>query len=251
MRLVGTDDPLAVAAAGCGRFSAVVVGGIDAEQEVHLDAGAARLGSAEVTIVSATRGGGGPVVLQVEPVDGVVSFALPAGAVASVTAALEGQGADDGRFRGSGTWWLEHESGARLGLAATGEDERGAGARVAGVPADDRALAQRWRAEAFGGGSTRWVCEASGHQLDIERASKRSGAHAIQWRAGLAESAPDHNRFDVSALGGSEVALVARHSRLALALDDAGLGVQRAVGESGTRWRLLRAKPLGTPTPAG
>jgi hypothetical protein len=250
MRLVGADDPLAVAAAGDGRFSAVVVGDGDGEQEVHLDAGTARLGLAEVTIASATRGG--PLVkVQAEPVDGVVSFALPAGAVASVTAALEGLGTDDGRFRGSGTWWLEHESGVRLGLAATGEDELGAGARVAGVAGDDRALAQRWRAEAFGGGSTRWVCEASGHQLDIERASKRSGAHAIQWRAGLAESAPDHNRFDVSELRGDEVALVARHSRLALALDDEGLGVQRAVGQSGTRWRLVRAKPLEAPTPAG
>ena len=242
MRLVGTDDPMSVAAFGDKRFAAVIVGDPGAEQVVRVEVGAAVLGDVEVTITNAACAG--PTTTQrAEADDGVVSFALPAGCIASLTAEAT-VGPDDDRYRGSGTWWLEHESGARLGLAAAGEDELGAGARVLGVAPDDRALAQRWRAEAYGDGSARWVCEASGHQLDIVHGSRRHGAHVIQWHAGLAESAAAHSRFEVLDAGGGAVALVARHSGLALALDDSGRGVQRPVGGPGTRWRLTRAVGL-------
>ena len=238
MSLVGTDDPLSVAAVGGGRFSAVVVGDAVAGQTVAIELGAVGTGAVEVVVTSAACGGQSTTQL-VSAHDGAVSFELPAGCVASVRAAVT-VGADDGRFRGSGTWWLEHESGARLGLAALGDDELGAGARVAGVAADDRALAQRWRVEACGDGTTRWICEASGHQLDIERGSKRAGAHAIQWPAALAEKTAAHNSFEIVDAGEGAVLLVARHSGLTLALDDRGLGVQRHAREPGTIWRLVR-----------
>jgi len=239
MRLAGTDDLNSIAALGDGRFSVVLLGDRKAEKIVRLEIGAERVGRAEVTITVA--GGASPVSTgRISAVDGAVTFALPAGAVASVTAQVE-VGPDRGRFVGSGVWWLEHESGARLGLAASGDGELGAGARVAGTTPDDRALAQRWRAEACGDGSARWVCEASGHRLDIERASTRTGAHAIQWPTGLAEQTPAHGRFDVVDSAENGVMLVARHSACALALDAHGLGVQRKPGELGTRWLLRRA----------
>lgn len=240
MSLVGTDDPHSVAALDEGHFSTVIVGDPDSDKIVRLEVGAERLGRAEVTI--AVAGGTSPVSTgSISAVDGTVTFALPAGGVASVCAQVA-VGPDDDGFLGSGTWWLEHESGARLALDAFGDDELGAGARVAGAAPDDRALAQRWRAEACGDGSVRWVCEASGHQLDIECASTRAGAHAIQWRAGLAEQAHQHNRFDLESTSGGDAMLIARHSGLALALDERGLGVQRRAGEPGTRWRLVRAR---------
>ena len=252
MILVGTDDPLSVAASGGGRFTAVVVGDAEEAREVRIDVGSAALDPCEVTIaLAAARVSGREALVsfEVEPDGGVVAFALPAGGIASLAAPLTAPGADDG-FRGSGTWWLEHESGVRLGLVAAGADELGAGARVAGVAPDDRSPAQRWRAEACGDGSSRWVCEASGMQLDIERRSKRRGAHAIQWPAGLAEQAPSHNRFTFAAAGegeredeggGRDAHLIAQHSGLALALDASGRGVQRRADEPGTRWRLVRA----------
>jgi O-glycosyl hydrolase len=242
MTLVGTDDPLSVAATGVGRFSAVVVGDVEAQREVRVDVGTAALGTCEVTIASAlphSAARDALVSLQVEPEGGAVVFALPAGGIASLTAPLAAASTDDG-FRGSGTWWLEHESGVRLGLAAAGDDELGAGARVAGVAPDDGALAQRWRAEACGDGSARWVCEASGLQLDIRHASKRRGAHVIQWQAGLAEQAPAHSRFTLARASGGDANLIAQHSGLVLALDASGRGVQRPAGEPGTRWRLVR-----------
>jgi len=151
-------------------------------------------------------------------------------------------GADDGSFRGSGTWWVEHESGARLGLAADGDDELRAGVRVAVAAPDDNALAQRWRAEACGDGSVRWVCEASGHQLDIERASGRGGAHVIQWLAGRAEETRSHNRFELVDAGDGAVTLVAQHSGMALSLDQRGLVVQRPLEDTPAQWRLVRAR---------
>jgi len=263
MRLVGTDDPMSIAACDDARFSAVIVGDASAAAEVRVDVGSAGLGAAEVTIADAAAGQPS-VTMQVEPVDGAVTFALPAGGVASVTAALAGAGAaagavEDGDvvplrdaamganggagagFRGSGTWWLEHESGARLGLDAADEGELAAGVRVTGVPADDGALAQRWRAEACGDGSVRWICEASGCQLDIRHRSKRRGARAIQWPAGLALATPTNSRFTVTDDGAGVAMLVVQHGGLALALDERGMGVQRPVGEAGTRWRLVRA----------
>lgn len=255
MRLVGTDDPMSVAARNCERVAAVVVGDASVSRNVRVDVGSVVLGVADVTIADAAAGLPS-VTLHLKADGGVVSFALPAGAVASVTAELVSGGVsaaggdeapdDCARFRGSGTWWLEHESGVRLGLTARGDEELAAGMRVAGVPADDRSLAQRWRAEACGDGSARWVCESSGCQLDIRHRSKRRGARAIQWPAGLAESAPTNSRFTVTDAGGGTVTLVAQHSGLALGLDERGLGVQRPTGEPGTHWRLVRAS-RGTP----
>jgi galactan endo-1,6-beta-galactosidase len=246
MRLIGTDDPLSVAAIGGGRLSAVIVAAEDAERLVRVEVCSAMvLGAAEV-VVTDPAGGGLSTVLRIEPRQGRLSFRLPVGGVASVSAQVALQ-PDSGRFCGSGTWWLENESGARLGLSATGDEELRAGVRLAGRAADDSSLAQRWRAEACGDGSARWVCEASGHQLDIRFASRGAGAHAIQWHAGLAEKAPAHSRFEVADAGGSaggsagEVVLRARHSGLVLALDARGRGVQGRLGEPGTRWRLVRA----------
>jgi O-glycosyl hydrolase len=248
MRLVGTDDPLSVAAIGDGRFSAVIVAEGSAERLVRVEVCSAAVMAAAEVVLTDPAGSGPSTVLRIEPRQGVLSFRLPAGGVASVCAEIGVQ--PDGGFCGSGTWWLEHESGARLGLSATGGEELRAGVRLAGCAADDSSRAQRWRAEACGDGSARWVCEASGHQLDIRYASKGAGAHAIQWRAGLAETAPVHSRFEVVAdaggvAGGSagEVVLRARHSGLVLALDARGRGVQRRLGEPGTRWRLVRVGP--------
>lgn len=242
MRLVGTDDPFSVAAAAPDRCSVVVVGDAELHERVGVDFGEGAVSDVEVIVVDA--GGKGQIARHpVEPEDGVIRFRLPAGAIASVTAQVIAD-PDDGRFWGSGTWWLEHESGTRLGLAGSGDSELRAGVRVAGVTPDAASLAQRWRAEACGDGSTRWVCEASGHQLDIERASQRSGAHAIQWPAGLAEKAPAHARFEVVESGERGVMLVARHSGRALALDQRGFGAQRAPGDWGTHWRLVRASNL-------
>jgi hypothetical protein len=249
MRLVGTDDPMSIAARDDARFSAVIVGDASAAQEVRVDVGSAGMGPAEVTIADAAAGRPS-VTMQVVPIDGAVTFALPAGGVASVTTELTVPGAiasageaagGSAGFRGSGTWWFEHESSARLGLAATGDGELVAGVRVTGVPADDDALAQRWRAEACGDGSVRWICEASGCQLDIRHRSTRRGARAIQWPAGLALATPTNSRFTVTDADEGTVRLVVQHGGLALALDERGLGVQRPAGEPGTRWRLVRA----------
>jgi O-glycosyl hydrolase len=239
MRLVGTDDPHSVAAVGAGIVSAVVLGSLDAEETVRIDLGNHAVGFVEVATTD-TLDRGRTVAQQLPCEDGAVTLRLPAGGVASMTAAVT-EGDDDGRFRGSGTWWLEHESGARLGLDAAGARELDAGVRVRGVAPDDTTLAQRWHAQACGDGSTRWVCAASGHQLDVVHASQETGAHVVEWWAGLAEHAPAHNRFDVVDAGDGGVMLVARHSAQAIALDDRGLGVQRSPGEPGTRWRLYRA----------
>jgi hypothetical protein len=243
MRLVGTDDPHSVAAVGGDRFSAVIVGDADAHDRIGLDVGGEMAGPAEVVIVDAV-GSGAMRRELLEAEGGLLRFRLPAGCVASVTARVASH-PDDG-FRGSGTWWLEHESGVRLGLAATGDGELSSGVRLAGVAPDDRSLGQRWRAEAFGDGSLRWVCEASGQQIDIERASQRPGAHAVQWLAGLAEKAPPHSRFDLIEAADGTSMLVARHSSMVLALDDHGLCVQRRTNEPGTSWRLLRASARRT-----
>lgn len=244
MTLVGTDDPLSVAAVGHGRLAVVVVAEHNAERVVHLHVpGASITGPAEVEIVNAMWDGGAPSHFRVGPDDGTLDLLLPAGCVASLTMPIAARG-DDKRFLGSGTWWLVHESGSRLGLSAAREQELFVGVEVAGVAPDDGALAQRWRAEACGDGSARWVCEASGHQLDVWHRAKRSGARVVQWRAGVAERAPVNSRFDVVDAGERSVMLVARHSGHALALDRRGRGVQRSVGEPGTRWRLVRAGAL-------
>jgi hypothetical protein len=162
-----------------------------------------------------------------------------------VTAEFTPPPADDGRFRGSGTWWLEHESGSRLGLSAVGDDELCAGVAAVGLAPDDAALAQRWRAEVCGDGAVRWVCEASGLQLDVRRASRRPGARIIQWHAGLAEHAPKNCRFRLGETSGGFVELVASHSGHALALGEGGRAVQRRTGSAGTRWRLVRAGVRG------
>jgi hypothetical protein len=148
---------------------------------------------------------------------------------------------DAARFGSSGTWWLEHESGSRLGLSATGAEELRAGVGAAGVAADDDALAQRWRMEACGDGSARWVCEASGLQLDVRHASRRSGARVIQWRAGLAERTPANSRFHIAEMSHGFAQLIVHHSGCALALDARGRAVQRRMGAPSTRWRLVRA----------
>jgi galactan endo-1,6-beta-galactosidase len=240
MRLVGSDDPRSIAAVGSDRMAVVVVGDDEFDDRVRLELGGPVGGDLHLTMVDAR----GELVADSRTVDaeaGVVSFRLPAGCVASVNATV-GDDFEPVGLRGSGTWWLEHESGVRLGLAASGAAELDAGVRAQGVPRDDDALAQRWRAEACGDGSARWVCTASGNQLDIERASMRPGAHAIQWSAGLAEKAPAHNRFEVAELDDGAVTLIAQHSGLALALDERGLGVQRSAGKPGTRWRLERVR---------
>ena len=59
MRLVGTDDPMSVAAVGDGRFSAVVVGDPEVAEWVRLDVGGARLGAVRVRVVSAIGAGVG------------------------------------------------------------------------------------------------------------------------------------------------------------------------------------------------
>ena len=240
MRLVGSDDPRSIAAAAGDRLAVVLVGDDELDDRVALELGGPVAGDLHLAMVDAH---GEPLADShiVEAEAGVVSFRLPAGCVVSVTATV-GDDLGPAGFHGSGTWWLEHESGVRLGLAEAGAGELKAGVRVVGVPCDDDVLAQRWRAEACGDGSARWVCEASGQQLDIERASERSGAHAIQWNAGLAEKTPAHSRFEVSELDGGAVMLFAQHSGLALALDERGLGVQRGAGEPGTHWRLERVR---------
>jgi O-glycosyl hydrolase len=241
MRLVGTDDPHSVAAVRGDLLSVVAVGDADAHERVAIDLGGAATGPAEVVIVDA-RGNGLMRRELVEDEDGCLHFRLAAGFVASVTVRVTPH-QDDG-FRGTGSWWLEHESGVRLGLAATGDAELSSGVRLVGVAADDASLGQRWRAEACGDGSVRWVCEASGQQIDIERAYQRPGAHAVQWWAGLAEKAPPHSRFEPTQDAVGAWTLVARHSGLALALDEHGFGVQRPVGDHGTRWRLVRASHI-------
>lgn len=198
------------------------------------------LGTAEVVIAWAAPDAGPPVALGVKPGGAAIEFVLPVGSVASVTAEFTPSPADAGRFGASGTWWLEHESGSRLGLSAGGDGELGAGVAVVGVAPDNSALAQRWRAETCGDGNVRWVCEASGDQLDVRGASRRPGARVIQWRAGLAGHAPANSRFHFVDVGDGLVELVAQHSGCALALDAGGRAVQRRRGSAGTRWRLVR-----------
>ena len=269
MRFAGCDDPCAVAAVGDDGRVAVVVrstgpasedaraGGLDATTEA---VGAAASEALEVDFGGfALASGGGVLRVVVETsiagrpgspaseeiaadADGVVRFELPAGSVASVVALGRCEVRANRRgFLGSGGWWLESEGGARLGLLASGEGELAAGVRVAGVAPDDCSLAQRWRAEACGDGDARWVCEASGMQLDVALGSRRSGARVIQWHSHAAEDTPSHDRWRVEAAEGGRVWLRVRHSRLALALDEHGRALQRPAGKPGTSWRLVRA----------
>jgi hypothetical protein len=283
MRLVSSDDVLSVAAVGEGRLAAVVIaseGEADAmrdarasglapdrvpgpaEQIVRLELPpGSTLGTAEVAIATALPGteppARPPLTLRVEPDGAAIEFVLPAGAVASVIAehtppptlpddaATAGGRQGPPRFGASGTWWLEHEGGSRLGLSADGEGELRAGLEMVGVAPDDSALAQRWRAEACGDGNVRWVCEASGHQIDVRGASRRVGARVIQWHAGLAEHAPANSRFHFVDAGDGRIELVALHSGCALAIDAHGRAVQSRRGAAGTRWRLVRAGQAG------
>ncbi len=243
MRLLGTDDPHSVAARGGGRLAAVLLGSLTAEEDVHLDFGAPAAGAgvpAVVTVASALCGGL-PERFEVHAGDGTVRFSLPRGAIASVELAAADPSAAEQGYRGCGTWRLVHGSGQQLGLAVAGDAELRAGVRAIGVAPDDRAAVQRWRAEPCGGGDVRWVCEASGCQLDVAYASRRHGAPVVQWRARLAEKTPLHCRFAVREVGDGAFELIARHSGLALALDGAGRAVTQRPGDAATRWRLVRA----------
>jgi hypothetical protein len=238
--IVGVDDAATLAAYDFegGRLVLVYPNFATAPARLSLDlsrftglGGEARWYQTEIMKTSGDRlAAKGPAAIDES---GRLNVEVGAGALATFIIDAAGTRTADG-FSGSGVYRLRHVADGRY-AAVGGDDPEKLSARMVLNEAGDG-----FRLDATGGGYYRMVDQASGHDVNVSRASTGSGAIVIQYWSTNADGTAANSQWLPEPAGDGTFRLRARHSGLYLDVDANGGLIQSEGGGDTQVWALER-----------